>query len=70
MERKRKGGAEMERIKRKKALATDAASCCKIPAMFASKGTGCHNVQDKRIRPADEARSYILSSSDKPEFVD
>ncbi|RXN12350.1 SCAN domain-containing 3-like protein [Labeo rohita] len=40
MERKRKGGAERERIKRKKALAADAASCCKIPAMFASKGTG------------------------------
>lgn len=40
MERKRKGGAERERIKRRKALATDAASCCKIPAMFAGKGTG------------------------------
>lgn len=40
MERKRKGGAERERIKRRKVLATDAASCCKIPAMFAGKGTG------------------------------
>ncbi|KAL1252319.1 hypothetical protein QQF64_020115 [Cirrhinus molitorella] len=26
--------------------------------------------RNKRIRPADEARSYILSSSDKPEFVE
>ena len=41
MKRKRKGGAESQRKKKKKkALAADAASCCKIPAMFASKGTG------------------------------
>lgn len=60
MERKRKGGAERERIKRKKALATDAASCCKIPAMFASKGTGrsrlhlhyiYNNLADERFHP-------------------
>jgi hypothetical protein len=37
---KRKGGAERERIKKRKALATDAAKCCKINDMFASKGTG------------------------------
>ncbi|KAL1279683.1 hypothetical protein QQF64_014283 [Cirrhinus molitorella] len=53
MERKRRG-AERERIKRKKALATDAASCCKIPAMFASKGTG------------DEGSSSSTSAADAP----
>lgn len=38
--KKRKGKAERERIKKRKALTTDTAKCCKISEIFASKGPG------------------------------
>ena len=40
MDKKRKGGAERERDRKKKALATDAAKCGKITDIFARKTAG------------------------------
>ncbi len=39
-QKKRKGGSDREQMKKRKALVTDAAKCCKISDMFASKGPG------------------------------
>ena len=55
-QKKRKGGAEgeRERIKRREALAADAAKCCKISDMFVSKGP-----EEFSINTAKESCAYL-----------